>query len=72
MKWTGELTIESANFAPFYGAVRLSLRSQPVLCANDGGAPACVAGCDVYLSSAESVEVRCGKRYRVTIEEADA
>ena len=70
MKWTGELTIESADFDPPYGEARLHLRS-PAILVFGGGATAGVTDCDVSLSSAEGVEVRCGKRYRVTVEEVD-
>lgn len=70
MKYTGELTIESADFDPPYGAVCLRLRPQPIRYIR-GGEPDGVTNCDVYLSSAEGVEVRCGKRYRVTVEEVE-
>lgn len=68
MKWTGELTIESVDFQPC-GEVRLSLQSKTVLRSLGGKESAYVTGCDVSLTGADGVEVRCGKRYRVTVEE---
>lgn len=61
MRWSGELTIDSADFDPRRGRAELDLFAE------EGE----IVRCEVALADAEGVEVRYGRRYRVTVEEVD-
>ena len=62
MRWSGELTIDSADFDPTYGELELTLMDVP----GDE-----IVRCEVTLADAEDVAVRYGRRYRVTVEEVE-
>lgn len=63
MKWSGTLTIDSADFNPIEGEVTLSMMFRPW---EERGE---IVACEVSLANSDGVEVRYGKKYRVTVEE---
>lgn len=70
MKWTGELTVDSADFDPCDGAVELSLRALPGRM-QAFITPGDIVACIVSFACPDGLVVERGKRYRVTVEEVE-